>query len=276
MRITALIENTSGREGCIGEFGLSLLIEANGRRVLFDAGQSDATLKNAEFLGIDLSQVDTAVLSHGHFDHANGFPAFFATNGTATLYARTGYDGKQYADHGEKGIEYIGVVPELKGNPRVTVIENDRLDLGDGFVIVSYAGCEPVHPVDHFGLFRDEGLGLAPDRFEHEQYLLVREGDVRALITGCTHRGILNCMHWSAGDAPTHVIGGFHFMKIPLEDTTYLDAAADNLLSYPTVYCTCHCTGLEQYRYLKGLMGERLSYIAAGQSTVIGGREACS
>ena len=76
MKVTALMENTSGREGCVGEFGLSFLVEANGRRVLFDAGQSATTVRNAEVLGIDLAQVDAAVLSHGHFDHANGFPAF--------------------------------------------------------------------------------------------------------------------------------------------------------------------------------------------------------
>jgi len=269
MKVTALIENTSGHEGCVGEFGLSFLIEANGRRVLFDAGQSDATLRNAAALGIDLSQVDAAVLSHGHFDHANGFPAFLEANSRATLYARAGYDGMQYADHGEKGIEYIGVAPELMGNPHVKVIEDSRFYLGDGFTIVSYAENEPVHPIEHFGLFRDEGQGLVPDRFEHEQCLFVEEGGVRLLMTGCTHRGIRNCMRWSAGDAPTHVIGGFHFMKVPPEDSAYLDAAADDLLSYPATYLTCHCTGLDQYRYLKKRMGDRLGYIAAGQSVTL-------
>lgn len=266
MKVTALMENTSGHEGCVGEFGLSFLVEANGRRVLFDAGQSDATVRNAEALGIDLAQVDTAVLSHGHFDHANGFPAFLAQNSQATVFARVGYDGDQYADHGEGGIEFIGVVDELKGNARVKVVDAARFDLGDGFTIVSYAESEPAHPIEHFGLYRDEGAGRVPDQFKHEQCLLVEEGGVRLLLTGCTHRGIRNCMQWSAGDAPTHVIGGFHFMKVPLSDTAYLDAAADDLMSYPAMYFTCHCTGIDQYRYLKERMGERLAYIAAGQS----------
>ena len=45
-----------------------------------------------------------------------------------------------------------------------------------------------------------------------------------------------------------------------------MNAAADDLLSYPTWYFTCHCTGLDQYHYLKDRMGDRLAYIAAGQS----------
>lgn len=266
MLVTALMENTSGHEGCVGEFGLSFLIQANGRNVLFDAGQSAATLRNAEVLGIDMSAVDTAVLSHGHFDHANGFPAFLAANDHALIYARVGYDGSQYADHGTGEDEYIGVVPELKDNERIHVVEAARYDLGDGFTIVSYAEDEPAFPIDHFGLYRDEPEGRVPDKFKHEQCLLVEEGDVRLLMTGCTHRGIRNVMHWSAEDAPTHVIGGFHFMKVPLDDTAYLNAAADDLLSYPAQYYTCHCTGLDQYRYLKERMGDRLAYIAAGQS----------
>ncbi|MBQ9042436.1 MAG: MBL fold metallo-hydrolase [Eggerthellaceae bacterium] len=266
MKVTALMENTSGHEGCIGEFGLSFLVEANGRCVLFDAGQSDATLRNAEVLGIDMATVDTAVLSHGHFDHANGFPAFLSVNDHAPIYARVGYDGGQYAEHPGDPDEYIGVADSLKDNGRVKVVSDARVDLGDGFTIVSYADSEPAFPIEHFGLFRDEPEGRVPDKFKHEQCLLVEEGDVRLLITGCTHRGIRNVMHWSAEDAPTHVVGGFHFMKVPLENADYLNAAADDLLSWPAMYYTCHCTGLDQFRYLKERMDDRLEYIAAGQS----------
>ena len=173
MKITALMENTSAREGCVGEFGLSFLIEANGRRVLFDAGQSSKTLANAQALGIDMNAVDVAVLSHGHFDHANGFPAFMQVNDHAPIYARVGYDGGQYADHGTGDDEYIGVAPELKGNDRLRVIDAARCDLDDGFTIVSYAESEPAYPIEHFGLFRDEPEGRVPDKFKHEQCLLV-------------------------------------------------------------------------------------------------------
>jgi len=266
MKITALMENTSGNERCVGEFGLSFLIEANGRCAMFDAGQSASTVSNAKALGIDLARVDTAVLSHGHYDHANGISAFFAINDQATLYARTGYDGGQYAQRENGEDEYIGVAPELKGNERVKVVGSPLVDLGDGFTIVSYAQCNPIFPIEHFGLFRSGPEGLVPDQFEHEQCLLVTEGNVRMLMTGCTHRGIRNTMHWSKDIAPTHVIGGFHFMKVPPQDSDYLNAAAEDLLSYPAMYYTCHCTGLAQYDYLKEQMGDRLAYIAAGQS----------
>lgn len=262
MKVTALMENTTARDDCIAEFGLSFLIEANGRRVLFDAGQSGRIVENAQALGIDLAAVDTAVLSHGHYDHANGLPQFFEVNQQAVLYVREGYDGDYWAERGE----FIGVTPELVGNARIVVSNDERVDLGDGFSILSFAGKEPAVPIEPFGLFRKEAGELVPDEFLHEHYLLVEEGEVRLLVTGCSHRGIRNIMYWSADERPTHVLGGFHLFKVPLESPALLEAAADDLLAHSAHYITCHCTGLDQYRYLKERMGDRLEYIAAGQT----------
>ena len=87
MRVTVLIENTAPT-GLACEHGLSLHIEHGGRRWLLDAGASPRLVENAAALEVDLGAVDAAVLSHGHFDHAGGFSAFFARNAAAPLYLR--------------------------------------------------------------------------------------------------------------------------------------------------------------------------------------------
>jgi 7,8-dihydropterin-6-yl-methyl-4-(beta-D-ribofuranosyl)aminobenzene 5'-phosphate synthase len=74
------LERLSGRATCCAHHGLSLLLTAhvgNTRRtLLFDTGpDGDIFLRNAEILGVDLSSVDTVVLSHGHWDHAGGLVA---------------------------------------------------------------------------------------------------------------------------------------------------------------------------------------------------------
>ena len=76
MRITTLIENTSCGDGFASEHGISLLIETGKHKILFDAGQSDAFARNAEKLGVDLRDVDLAVLSHGHYDHGGRADTF--------------------------------------------------------------------------------------------------------------------------------------------------------------------------------------------------------
>ena len=73
VKITILVDNRAG-EGLLAEHGLSLWIEADGKRILFDTGQG-ALEFNARVLGVDLGETDALVLSHGHYDHTGGIPA---------------------------------------------------------------------------------------------------------------------------------------------------------------------------------------------------------
>ena len=108
MKVTCLIEDTckesnsgieticgkdSGKEnrgaGLLCEHGLSLYIETTNHKILFDTGRSGVFADNAEKLGIDLDEVDIAVISHGHYDHGNGLSRFLAHRGkTDSLYSR--------------------------------------------------------------------------------------------------------------------------------------------------------------------------------------------
>ena len=76
MKIVNLIENTEGCSGCASEHGLSFYIETEKHKLLVDTGATDAFIQNAEILGVNLASVDTVILSHGHYDHGGGLPAF--------------------------------------------------------------------------------------------------------------------------------------------------------------------------------------------------------
>ena len=71
MKISVLAENYPG-SFTPAEHGLSYLIDYDGKRILFDTGQSDMFLKNAETIKVNLANINTVILSHGHFDHGNG------------------------------------------------------------------------------------------------------------------------------------------------------------------------------------------------------------
>ena len=86
MRFRFLMENKTDGPGCIAEHGLSIYIETQGRRILFDTGASGLFVQNAEKLGVDLGRVDDVVISHGHYDHTGGVPAFCDCNKTAPIY----------------------------------------------------------------------------------------------------------------------------------------------------------------------------------------------
>ena len=250
MKIVTLMENTSCRDDLCFEHGLSLYLETENHKILFDAGQSAAFADNAESLGVDLHNVDFAVLSHGHYDHSGGLGKFLEINETAPVYV------SRYAfePHYESDGRYVGVDQSLRGSDRILYVA-ERTELAAGVTLYRLDKA----PMDTAGLLVEENGERIPDDFRHEQYLLLEERGKKILISGCSHKGILNIV-----DAfrPDILVGGFHFMKLTEEEK--LTAAAKKLLEYGTVYYTGHCTGQKQYDYLKTLMGDRLHYIAAG------------
>jgi len=73
LSITILVDNRSDDANLLTEHGFSLWVDADGYRILFDTGQSDAVIHNAEKLGIDVSRADALVFSHGHFHRGTVF-----------------------------------------------------------------------------------------------------------------------------------------------------------------------------------------------------------
>ena len=255
MKITVLIENTAASDEFICEHGLSLYIETAQHNILFDAGQSGAFAENAQKMGIDLRNVDLAVLSHGHYDHGGGLQTFLALNDHAPIYLSRHAFGEYY-----NGTEkYIGLPAALQTETRIRLVD-DKTVLGAGLTLYSCNDRAPVVPLDAYGLTKHCGSAFLPDDFLHEHYLLIEEKGQRVLISGCSHKGILNAASWFEPDV---LVGGFHFMK--QTDETVLATAADALLAHPTLYFTGHCTGEMQYAFLKAHMGDRLQALTTGK-----------
>lgn len=258
MKITVLAENTSVSDSIDCEHGLSIFIESNSRRILFDMGQTDLFAKNAEKLSVDLSSADTAVLSHGHYDHGGGIGRFLELNDTASVYVNS----HAFEPHYNSSEKYIGLDTGLARSDRLRFTE-DYTDLDDGFKLYTCNEKEKFYKTASLGLSVKKDGVLSPDLFIHEQYLLAEENGKRILFSGCSHKGILDIVRWFAPDV---LIGGFHFSKLPLDST--LEKYAEILDSYRTVYYTCHCTGVEQYEFMRSIM-KNLHYLSAGQVIVI-------
>ncbi len=260
MRITVLMENTCEDKRCFTEHGLSLFIETDRHRILFDTGQSSLFAENASALGVDLSEADIAILSHGHYDHSGGLADFLSRNKKATVYMNQNAFVPHYNPAKRK---YIGMDPSLKGNPRFCML-GDQMELDEQIKLVTYNERTVFDPIQSCGLTEETDGSQYPDVFRHEQYLILTENDKKVLFSGCSHKGICNLVRWSEEEQIEAVVGGFHFMTLNPEEYGQLDRTADRLLQYPIIYYTCHCTGLSQYRYLKDRMGDALQYIMAG------------
>ncbi len=263
MIIKSLLENTTENPSFETEHGLSLYIETGSHKILFDTGHTSAFARNAEKLKVDLSQVDIAVLSHGHYDHGDGLETFLSLNQHAPVYISQ-YAMDEYMDGADK---YIGVNRALQGNPRLVPVK-ENMRLGEGLELFTGEGLSLKQPIQPGTLTARRSGVLAPDDFRHEQYLQITEGGRRVLLSGCSHRGIVNIMSWFSPDV---LIGGFHFMNFdPAGDgKATLDAAVKELTPYPTAYYTCHCTGVAQYQYLKKQMNDQLHYLSCGQEIIL-------
>ena len=259
MKLTVLNENTVSGGEFICEHGLSILLETEKHKILFDMGQSDVFAKNAETMGVDLSNVDVAVLSHGHYDHGGGITKFFSLNKKSKIYLNE----NSFGDYHNGTSKYIGLNKELKIDDRFVFV-SDELRIDDELSLYSCNNLSRLFKTDHYGLTKKVNDIFLPDDFMHEQYLLVEEKGKRILISGCSHKGVLNIQNWFKPDV---FIGGFHLSKLnpeKTEDASALQEIALKLKQYNTKYYTAHCTGVEQYGFLKKELKSQLDYLSTG------------
>ena len=263
MKIITLIENHTITRGIEAEHGLSLYIEnynfdgAVENRVLFDTGQSVAFMRNAKKLGIDLSKVDTVIISHGHYDHGGGLSEFLKFNRSAKVYLtrealKPRYDRKQ---------ELVSFVLDKN-------LLDGRVQFIDGITKVGKSLI--ILPKTEIRYTEDTGF-IGNDTFDDELFLCCVSDKSAVIISGCSHRGITNIVDYARKNTTLPikgVIGGFHTINDKKER---LDFIIDFLKKLPEcIVGTCHCTGIEQYSYMKSQIPDyNLFYNYAGRSIII-------
>lgn len=271
MKITALMENTSCTDTLCTEHGLSFYIDCAGKKLIFDTGMSGAFAENAKALGIDLTEVELAVISHGHFDHGGGIRAFLELNKTAPVYLRKMAFDKHYSQRpGE--LFYNGLDESLLPNDRFIFTDPICVIDENLSVFSEVPAYEPVFASSRTQLEVLDGKTV-PDRFFHEQNLVLCEDDKYTLIAGCAHSGIVNILtrfRELYNRDPDVVVGGFHLMvpnlgkSIPDDE---IDALADKLKAMKnTKFYTCHCTGKYAYERLRSALGDQIDYISTGKT----------
>lgn len=258
MKITCLAENTCKNENLACEHGLSLFIETQELKILFDMGQTELFYENAQKLGIDLKTVDFAVLSHGHYDHGGGMKKFLEINETAPVYLSR-YAFESHYNGTEK---YIGLDISLKENNRLIFTE-DELRINESIYLFSCNEKERKHDLGSFGLNMKVDGQFFSDDFRHEQYLLIKENGKNILVSGCSHKGIMDITEWFCPDV---LVGGFHYSKLEIDEN--LSEYAKFLDGFNTDFYTCHCTGVQQYEYMKNII-KNIHYLSCGETIII-------
>lgn len=273
MKLTVLIENKA-EENLLGEHGLCVHVEFNGKQYLLDSGASDRFLHNAWKLGIAVKEVDTAVLSHAHYDHSGGYEAFFSENEKAKVYLQGAAKEQCYAKVGLFK-KYIGIpegVLETYSDRFVFVDGDHQLDEGVWLISHRKAGWAARGKKAH--MYRKTEMGIVPDDFVHEQSLVFETGNGLVILNSCSHGGIENIIEEVTdkirGKEVLAVIGGFHLMG--LRGTSSMGVSEGDVrtlgrrlteLRVKHVY-TGHCTGDPAYRILEEVLGKHLESLSTG------------
>jgi 7,8-dihydropterin-6-yl-methyl-4-(beta-D-ribofuranosyl)aminobenzene 5'-phosphate synthase len=112
LKVTVVMDNSvpvMPKHPFMGENGFSLLLEVDGKRLLFDTGYSQALLHNLSLLNVHPSQVDSIILSHGHTDHTGGLYHILRYGSKEyPLYAHPGIFSPRYTVSGDRRV-YVGI-----------------------------------------------------------------------------------------------------------------------------------------------------------------------
>lgn len=260
MKITALIENESISTEYITRKALSLHIETGEKKILFDTGEDESFYLNAIKLGVDISKVDMAIISHAHYDHAGGLETFIKNNSDADIYMNEKALGDFYKDCSDGSKKYIGIDKKALDDERLVFVDK-QLNIQNLILFGDIVGQELLPKSNKSLLEKLTDGSFVEDPFKHEVNLLINENGKNTLLCGCSHRGIVNivdkALEITNGEIET-VIAGMHLNWADIkknEDKEFLDILADKLSKFPVKnYYTCHCTGVDTYNYLEQKM----------------------
>ena len=271
LRITTLSTMLTELSG-LGEWGFAALVEVDGKTILFDTGwRPDTVLQNTEELGIDLSTVDTVVLSHNHADHAGGLVTLRGSLKEQSASAlQTAHVGKGIflprksrsmetipASIRPYWVDVLDVRDEYEALGGRIIVHDERHELVPGVWITG-----PI-PRPHLeknwspiAMLEQDGA-LVEDTIPEDQALVINTPKGLVVLAGCGHAGIVNAMEYArsiAGGKPIHAVyGGLHLMSLTDQNliwtgTKMHEFGVQHLLD-------AHCTGINAVELLRGSAG---------------------
>jgi 7,8-dihydropterin-6-yl-methyl-4-(beta-D-ribofuranosyl)aminobenzene 5'-phosphate synthase len=262
LEVKIVIENMVYKQGYFSEHGLSILINEAGKKILFDTGQSKNVINNLEQLGENVEDIDYIVLSHGHYDHTGGLKYVLEKNNKAKVILK------------KEALEYkvstsTGVARDISFPIRETYMdyENEFIFIEGEYKITD--NIKIVGQIEKNFEFEDDEKRLfiqkeelVKDPFLDELFMTIVKDKKINLFTGCAHSGILNILQTAAKRNDNAdfgiILGGTHLKG--KSDIRIINTLKElEKYKFDKLY-VCHCTGIEEYVYLKSKFGERSEY----------------
>jgi 7,8-dihydropterin-6-yl-methyl-4-(beta-D-ribofuranosyl)aminobenzene 5'-phosphate synthase len=255
----SILANDKALPNFYSEHGLSILVNHSVYNILFDTGQTNLYLKNAKKLGINLSNIDYIVLSHGHYDHTGGIRQFPASNSVKEVIVHRDAYFPKYAK--ESYLRYNGV-PFTKGSiPWLAKLSKE---------VIGYEEIAPffyvLGDIPHKQVNTKFYLDGKFDDFHDEIILILEENNELSLFMGCSHFNVINGVKKVKEKFPNkrikNLIAGMHLSSASIQDiiaiADYLDSCNIEKI------IPLHCTGVGAIAYFKERFKDHCYPLIAG------------
>lgn len=261
MKLSILVNNYVTSSKLLAEHGLSFFIEAHDRQILFDTGQTAAFIHNAKVLELDLTSIETIILSHGHYDHTGGLESLLKLNNEAKLFMHPLVFQEKYSLK-NGNLKYAGIPFDLNK----AVVDKNRLNFNtkasyiyDNVLLSGEIPRNNDFEVIPKSLMIKEDGKLKQDNIIDEQMLIIREKRGIIIILGCSHPGVANCIEYASSLIPNEkilaLVGGMHLNSASNER---IDKTINYLKSKDIErIIPLHCTGFKAMCEIKRVFKDK-------------------
>lgn len=265
IRLTLLVDNVSNSEQLKAEHGFSCLVEADGRRLLFDVGAKDALVHNSGRLGIDLRGLDAIVFSHGHWDHTGGLAVAIdqlaPTRAVAHPNILGSHRSRRTGADRDIGMPEPAVLALKRLNCEFT---RTSIEVVDGLWTTGEIPRRNGDRSDE--LFFVDAAGIEPDALPDDLALVLRHRAGLVVLLGCAHAGVKDTLAWIEqmfpGERLLGLVGGMHLGSAPIE---MIQTVVANLRGSPVLFVAPgHCTGSAAKQAMAVSFGSRCLSVYVG------------
>lgn len=263
LEIIILVNNTVEKRELLAEHGLSIYFKYNNKEYLFDTGQGEVLFSNAEKMEINLKNIDTVFLSHGHDDHSGGLNRLLQINPDVRVFAHSEIFQPKYKKTAA-GLEFIGTDLDRAATSNFTAAETTIAAAAGIYNTGEITAARETYINQRYVVENEEGETTDP--FDDDTSLYIETENGIVILLGCSHKGVKNIIDEiksKIGDRKiAAILGGMHLKRASseeLEDLINYFNRIDFELLVPM-----HCTGREAAVNFKQKFADRVKLASVG------------